>query len=103
MTREWQTEGAMSVNAHPARSTGAPEGPALLARLRSRLLDQVLGLLESLRANGLTLVIVTHDERVATTANRLISMRDGAFVDETHLTGGSSGHLGAFADWERLS
>ena len=32
MTREWQTEGAMSVNAHPARSTGAPEGPALLAR-----------------------------------------------------------------------
>jgi len=22
----------MSVNAHPARSTGAPEGPALLAR-----------------------------------------------------------------------
>jgi putative ABC transport system ATP-binding protein len=64
---------------------------------------QVLGLLESLRAKGLTLVIVTHDERIATTADRLISMRDGAFVDETHLTGGSSGHLGSFADWERLS
>ena len=64
---------------------------------------QVLGLLESLRAKGLTLVIVTHDERIATTADRLISMRDGAFVDETHLTGGSSGHLGTFADWERLS
>jgi putative ABC transport system ATP-binding protein len=64
---------------------------------------QVLELLESLRAKGLTLVIVTHDERIATTADRLISMRDGAFVDETHLTGGSSGHLGAFADWERLS
>jgi putative ABC transport system ATP-binding protein len=47
---------------------------------------QVLGLLESLRAKGLTLVIVTHDERIATTADRLISMRDGAFVDETHLT-----------------
>jgi putative ABC transport system ATP-binding protein len=64
---------------------------------------QVLGVLESLRAKGLTLVIVTHDERIATTADRLISMRDGAFVDETHLTGGSSGHLGTFADWERLS
>jgi putative ABC transport system ATP-binding protein len=64
---------------------------------------QVLGLLESLRAKGLTSVIVTHDERIATTADRLISMRDGAFVDETHLTGGSSGHLGVFADWERLS
>jgi putative ABC transport system ATP-binding protein len=64
---------------------------------------QVLGLLESLRAKGLTSVIVTHDERIATTADRLISMRDGAFVDETHLTGGSSGHFGVFADWERLS
>jgi putative ABC transport system ATP-binding protein len=64
---------------------------------------QVLGLLENLRAKGLTFVIVTHDERIATTADRLISMRDGAFVDETHLTGGSHGHLGTFADWERLS
>ncbi|MGB9112267.1 MAG: ABC transporter ATP-binding protein [Acidimicrobiales bacterium] len=64
---------------------------------------QVLGLLESLRVKGLTLVIVTHDERIATTADRLISMRDGTFVDETHLTGGSHGHLGTFAEWERLS
>jgi hypothetical protein len=37
----------MSVNAHPARSPGAPEGPALLIRLRDRLLGQVLGLLEA--------------------------------------------------------
>jgi Nucleotidyltransferase domain len=37
----------MSVNAHPARSAGGPECPALLARLRDRLLDQVLGLLEA--------------------------------------------------------
>jgi putative ABC transport system ATP-binding protein len=62
----------------------------------------VLGLLEGLHAKGLTLVIVTHDERIATTADRLISMRDGAFVDETHLTGGSRGHLGTFAEWEHL-
>jgi len=64
---------------------------------------EVLGLLEGLHANGLTLVIVTHDERIAATADRLISMRDGAFVDETRLTGGSRGNLGTFADWERLS
>jgi putative ABC transport system ATP-binding protein len=64
---------------------------------------QVLGLLESLRTKGLTLVIVTHDERIATTADRLISMRDGAFVDETQLTGGSRGDLTTFAEWERLS
>ena len=59
----------------------------------------VLRLLEGLHAKGLTLVIVTHDERIATTADRLISMRDGAFIDETRLTGGSRGHLGTFADW----
>jgi putative ABC transport system ATP-binding protein len=62
----------------------------------------VLSLLGDLHAQGLTLVIVTHDERIATTADRLISMRDGAFVDETRLTGGSRGHLGTFAEWEQL-
>jgi hypothetical protein len=35
------------VNARIASSTGPPEGPPLLARLRDRLLDQVLGLLEA--------------------------------------------------------
>jgi putative ABC transport system ATP-binding protein len=64
---------------------------------------EVLRLLEGLRANGLTLVIVTHDERIATTADRVISMRDGAFVDETRLTGGSRGSLDTFADWARLT
>jgi putative ABC transport system ATP-binding protein len=63
----------------------------------------VLGLLEGLHAKGLTLVIVTHDERIATTADRVISMRDGAFIDETRMTGGSRGNLGSFADWERLA
>ncbi|HTW97213.1 MAG TPA: ABC transporter ATP-binding protein [Acidimicrobiales bacterium] len=60
----------------------------------------VLRLLETLHAGGLTLVIVTHDERIAATADRLISMRDGVFVDETHLTGGSRGSLASFADWK---
>ena len=41
-------------------------------------------------AAGLTLVIATHDERIAATADRLISMRDGAFVDQTRLTGGTA-------------
>jgi putative ABC transport system ATP-binding protein len=63
----------------------------------------VLSLLGDLHAKGLTLVIVTHDERIATTADRLISMRDGAFVDETRLTGGSRGNLSTFAAWERLT
>jgi putative ABC transport system ATP-binding protein len=55
----------------------------------------VLQLFEGLHEAGQTLVIVTHDARIAATADRMISMRDGAFVDETRLTGGTTGHLGA--------
>ncbi|MFC7494836.1 MULTISPECIES: ABC transporter ATP-binding protein [unclassified Nocardioides] len=58
---------------------------------------EVLRLFESLRETGQTLVIVTHDSRIAATCDRLISMRDGRFVDETRLTGGTSGRLGALA------
>jgi putative ABC transport system ATP-binding protein len=61
---------------------------------------EVLRLLEALHASGLTLVIVTHDERIAATADRLISMRDGAFVDETRLVGGTRGNLGDLAGLE---
>ncbi len=58
---------------------------------------EVLRLFEALHAAGLTLVIVTHDERIAATADRLISMRDGAFVDETHLADGTRGNLADLA------
>jgi ABC-type lipoprotein export system ATPase subunit len=60
----------------------------------------VLRLLDSLRAAGQTLIIVTHEERVAATADRLISMRDGAFVEETRLTRGSTGRLSELAGLE---
>jgi putative ABC transport system ATP-binding protein len=60
----------------------------------------VLRLFDSLHDTGQTLVIVTHDERIGATADRLISMRDGAFVDETRLTGGTSGKLAALAGLE---
>jgi ABC-type lipoprotein export system ATPase subunit len=56
---------------------------------------EVLKLFEDLHASELTIVVVTHDERIAATADRLILMRDGVFVDETRLSGGSSGRLGA--------
>jgi ABC-type lipoprotein export system ATPase subunit len=60
----------------------------------------VLRLFESLHVAGQTLVIVTHDARVAATADRMISMRDGAFVDDTRLTGGTRGNLAALAGLE---
>jgi putative ABC transport system ATP-binding protein len=44
--------------------------------------------------------MVTHDPRVAATADRLISMRDGTFVDETPMSGGTRGTLGALAGLE---
>ena len=58
----------------------------------------VLRLFESLHEAGQTVVIVTHDSRIAATADRLISMRDGTFIDETRLTGGTGGRLGALVD-----
>jgi ABC-type lipoprotein export system ATPase subunit len=61
---------------------------------------EVLRLFESLHEAGQTLLIVTHDERIAATADRLISMRDGRFVDETRLAGGTSGRLGALVGLE---
>ena len=60
----------------------------------------VLRLFESLHDAGQTLVIVTHDARIAATADRMISMRDGAFVDETRLTGGITGQLGTLVGLE---
>jgi ABC-type lipoprotein export system ATPase subunit len=68
--------------------------------LDSAATRDVLRLFESLHDAGQTLVVVTHDERIAATADRLVSMRDGAFVDETRLTGGTTGRLGALVGLE---
>jgi ABC-type lipoprotein export system ATPase subunit len=62
---------------------------------------EVLRLFDQLHSSGLTLVIVTHDERVAATADRIVSMRDGALVDETRLTGGTRGSLADLVTLER--
>ncbi|MEU8203317.1 ABC transporter ATP-binding protein [Streptosporangium sp. NPDC049046] len=60
----------------------------------------VLRIFEDLRAGGQTLVVVTHDERVAATADRLISMRDGMFVDDTRLAGSHPRGLGGLIGLE---
>ncbi|MFD4196907.1 ABC transporter ATP-binding protein [Amycolatopsis thermoflava] len=55
----------------------------------------VLRLFGELRAAGQTLVVVTHDDRVAAFADRLITMRDGSFVDDVRMpaAGGLGGLL----------
>jgi putative ABC transport system ATP-binding protein len=60
----------------------------------------VLRLFDRLRSDGQTVVIVTHDSRIAATADRLITMRDGALVEETRLTRGTNGSVGLFAGLE---
>jgi putative ABC transport system ATP-binding protein len=47
----------------------------------------VLDLLSELHREGQTIVLVTHDTRVATAAQRLVTMRDGRLVHETLLEG----------------
>jgi putative ABC transport system ATP-binding protein len=50
----------------------------------------VLRLFKELRSAGQTLVMVTHDARIAAVADRVIAMRDGAFADDTRLAGAST-------------
>ncbi|MGI5205457.1 ABC transporter ATP-binding protein [Spirillospora sp. CA-108201] len=93
----WQLSGGQRQRVAIARAL-ANEPLVLLADEPTGNLDttatlDVLRLFEGLRSAGQTLVIVTHDERVAATADRLISMRDGMFVDDTRLAGGT-GRLG---------
>ena len=42
--------------------------------------DEIVALLERLNAGGLTIVLVTHDPRVAAHAGRVLRMRDGRLV-----------------------
>ena len=53
--------------------------------LDSAATAEVLRLFDRLHRAGQTLVIVTHDARIAATANRILSMRDGCLVDQTLL------------------
>jgi putative ABC transport system ATP-binding protein len=56
--------------------------------LDSKATGDLLGLFAELRDARQTLVVVTHDARVASTADRLLTMRDGAIVGQTRLEAG---------------
>jgi putative ABC transport system ATP-binding protein len=51
--------------------------------LDSEAATEVLLLFQQLHRLGLTLVLVTHDARIAAVADRVVDMRDGAFVNES--------------------
>jgi putative ABC transport system ATP-binding protein len=72
--------------------------PLLLAdeptgNLDSATTVDVLKLLRRFHATGRTIVVVTHDERVATAAQRILTLRDGRVVDETRLDSGTGPRL----------
>jgi len=58
--------------------------------LDSRSTGEILALFAELREARQTLLLVTHDARVAASADRLLTMRDGAIVAQTRLGPGSS-------------
>ncbi|QYC42102.1 Lipoprotein-releasing system ATP-binding protein LolD [Nonomuraea coxensis DSM 45129] len=68
--------------------------------LDSAATQDVLQLFAELRESGQTLVVVTHDARIAAGADRRFSMRDGVFVDEAGPPGGTAGQCGALAGRE---
>ncbi|HEY2854591.1 MAG TPA: ABC transporter ATP-binding protein [Gemmatimonadaceae bacterium] len=52
--------------------------------LDARTGAEVIGLFERLNRDGTTLIVVTHDEELASAARRVVHMRDGLIVDEQH-------------------
>jgi len=70
--------------------------------LDSHATGEILKILARLRDAQQTLLLVTHDPRVAAVADRLLSMRDGSIVEDTRLEGGLSRQaaLAQIAGWE---
>jgi ABC-type lipoprotein export system ATPase subunit len=50
---------------------------------------QVISVLSACHAQGQTIVLVTHDLRLASQAGRVIFLRDGCLVDEAHVEPGT--------------
>jgi putative ABC transport system ATP-binding protein len=78
--------------------TGLKDEPT--GNLDSAATLEVLRLFDDLHEAGQTLVVVTHDSRIAATADWMITMRDGEFTDETRLAGGTAGSLSRLAGLE---
>jgi putative ABC transport system ATP-binding protein len=98
---------SVRADALPSRLSGGQQQRVALARAlvnRPRLLladeptgnldsenaREVVALLRELGSEGQTVVLATHDARVAASADRVLQMRDGALVDETRLESGDS-------------
>ena len=63
--------------------------------LDSEMAQNVIELLGELHAEGLTLILITHDPTVAAHADRLITIRDGRLVADERLGTGAPAAVGA--------
>jgi putative ABC transport system ATP-binding protein len=60
--------------------------------LDSRSSDEIAALLRQVSDEwGRAVLIVTHDPRIAAYADRIVFLKDGTIIDETHLSGDGSG------------
>ena len=66
--------------------------------LNSEATDQVLNILAALNDEGMTIVTVTHDPRVAVRAKKVIYLRDGEIAGEKELLTGANQEQ-ELADW----
>lgn len=73
-------------------------GPVLLladepsGALDSHSTEEVLRLFEDLNAEGRTIVVITHEEEVASRARRVLRMRDGKIISDARRGPGSAHH-----------
>jgi putative ABC transport system ATP-binding protein len=84
---------------HPSQLSGGQQQRVAIARalvnnpvliladeptgaLDTRTSCEVMGLLQQLNRDGMTVVLVTHEHDIATFASRVISFRDGRMVDD---------------------
>ena len=64
--------------------------------LDTRSGDEIAGVLRHISDEWeQTVLIVTHDPRIAAYADRIIFLKDGKVVDETHLSGDGDGEVSA--------
>jgi putative ABC transport system ATP-binding protein len=63
--------------------------------LDARTGAEIIALFRRLNDDGTTIVVVTHDERLASAARRVVHMQDGVIVDDLSWIGGPDSGLGA--------